>query len=156
MKPFIAPLKNSNKMPYVIGIALLIPITVVAFALGLPSFMDFRARQTSAEAKLNVRQLCRLQLRHHEQQRSWIKAGPLPSPMPKNDAVEFPADAAFDAMGFSPGKVRYQYEVTVEPEVVRCTARGDQDGDGVLATFSIAILKDSREITAIDIVDELE
>lgn len=147
---------TENRVFVVIALVGAIMVATFAVALGLPGFQTFRARQRSAEPKFNVRQLCRLVLRHHEQQHVWRDAGPLPTPMPKEGAVPFPDDEAFTAFGFSPGKVRYQYEVKVEPEVVRCTARGDQDGDGVMATFSIAILKDSREITAIDVVDELE
>lgn len=148
--------KSSNRFLWAVGVGVLVPVFIYLIAMGPAGVSQFFARRRSAEAKLNVRQLCRLALRHHEQQKLWRNAGPLPTPMPKGEAVAFPDDEAFKALGFEPGKVRYQYEVKVESEVVRCSARGDLDGDGVLASFSIAILKDSREITAIDIDDELE
>lgn len=151
-----SPRRSGGRLLLFIALGALVPIGVVMLALGPKGFTDFRARQKSAEAKLNVRQLCRLALRHHEQQKVWLEAGPLPNPVPTGDAVPFPEDAKFAALGFKPGKVRYQYEVKLEPEVIRCTARGDLNADGVLSNFTIAILPDSREITAIDIDNELE
>ena len=157
-----SPGSKSSKLMWGIAAGFTLPIIIFLTAVGVPGFQSFRARQWSAEAKLNVRQLCRLTLRLHERERVWREAGPLPDPMPKGgERVLFGAYKAFTEIGFTPHKVRYQYEVKLQREgekivLIRCMARGDQDGDGVLATFAVGVIPESKELTAIDITDELE
>lgn len=104
-----------------------------------------RAQRRSLEPSLNARQLCQLAGAHHARTGQWVAAGPFPAHLPAvGETVAFQPDEGFRALGFSPGVVRFQYAVEVERQgdavrSVRCSARGDADGDGVPAVFSLAV-----------------
>ncbi|MFL5319868.1 MAG: hypothetical protein ACJ790_09435, partial [Myxococcaceae bacterium] len=123
-----------HRLPYIVAAIALVPICSYLIATGLGGG-KFLLRQKAAEAKLNVRLLARMVVRHHEQEHEWRAAGPTPATVPGPEAVPFQTDASWDALGFNPGKVYYQYEIQLSKEGdhvtgVRAVAHGDLDGDG--------------------------
>jgi hypothetical protein len=100
----------------------------------------------TAEARVNVLNLCGDVQAYRDEHGTYLVAGPTPREVPRGgEAAPFPHDEAFERIGFNPGpEVRYQYEVMVqadpvgEPEVT-CFARGDLDGDGQLSVFRVTL-----------------
>ena len=100
----------------------------------------------STEARVNVIALCDAVQMYRSESGVFLAAGPTPGEVPKGgQSVPFPADEAFQKLGFAPGTaVRFQYQVVVredpvgEPEVT-CYARGDQDGDGQNSVYSVTL-----------------
>lgn len=98
------------------------------------------------EARVNVIALCDAVQMYRSESGEFLQAGPTPKEVPKGgQLVPFPADEAFQKLGFAPGTaVRFQYQVVVkedpvgEPEVT-CYARGDQDGDGQNSIYSVTL-----------------
>ncbi|KFE60826.1 hypothetical protein [Hyalangium minutum] len=98
------------------------------------------------EARVNVIALCDAVQMYRSESGQFLSAGPTPKEVPKGgQPVPFPADEAFQKLGFAPGTaVRFQYQVVVkedpvgEPEVT-CYARGDQDGDGQNSVYSVTL-----------------
>lgn len=98
------------------------------------------------EARVNVIALCDAVQMYRSESGEFLQAGPAPKEVPKGgQPVPFPADEAFQKLGFAPGTaVRFQYQVVVkespvgEPEVT-CYARGDQDGDGQNSVYSVTL-----------------
>lgn len=152
-------MKTSWKWGLAVGAGLTLPILAFVVALGIPSG-NFGLRRTAAEAKLNVRLLCRQVVRYREQQGEWLAAGPEPKTIPAQP-VRFVANPEFQKLGFDPGEVRYQYQVEVakdgdQVKTVRCIARGDLDGDGVQSQFFIYLNSANKEIGQLETVEELE
>lgn len=100
----------------------------------------------STEARVNVIALCDAVQMYRSESGVFLAVGPTPGEVPKGgQSVPFPADEAFQKLGFAPGTaVRFQYQVVVkedpvgEPEVT-CYARGDQDGDGQNSVYSVTL-----------------
>ncbi|WP_317987923.1 hypothetical protein [Hyalangium gracile] len=100
----------------------------------------------SDEARINVIALCDAVQMYRSESGVFLAAGPTPREVPRGgQPMPFPADEAFEKLGFAPGTaVRLQYQVVVredpvgEPEVT-CYARGDQDGDGQNSVYSVTL-----------------
>lgn len=153
--------KKGSRLPYIVAAILLVPVLGYTIATGLGGG-TFGLRQKAAEAKLNVRLLARAAVKYHEQSREWRGAGPTPSTIPGRDAVPFQTNEDWDALGFNPGKARYQYQLQLTTDAegkvlgVRAVAKGDLDDDGTLATYSIWVNPSTRDIGQIEMENELE
>ena len=115
---------------------------IVVIVIGIGGiFLSRSSRQRELralefEGKAGAKALCSAVSEFHQSRGVWIQAGPAPRTIPDPAGIAFPQVKEFQQLGFDPGRVRFQYEVRGDGEGRECIARGDPDGDGVVAVFT--------------------
>lgn len=144
--PAAAPLQKRRPARLILAVAafVLVVASGVALLVLLPRYRAYQARSANEEAGRQLYTLCSNVAALHDETGHWSAAGPAPRDVPRGSAVPFPKDATFEKLQFDPGKTRYQYQVLVDGNPdgdahVRCVARGDLDGDGVLSEATLDI-----------------
>lgn len=119
-------------------------------AVTVPSYDTLLRRSRAAEAPAMIHAIAHAELQHLRDRGSYVACPPaggiadLPGP--------FPDAPCWRALGVRVSdEVRYRYGVEVTGGTFVVTAEGDQDGDGVLARFTL----DGRTLH-LEVEDELE
>lgn len=124
--------------------ALLVVAAGVTTLLLMPRYRAYQARTFRAEAGRQLYTLCSSVAALHDESGHWTAAGPAPREVPRGAEVPFPKDSTFERLQFDPGRTRYQFQVIVEGNPdgdakVRCIARGDLHGNGVVSEATLEI-----------------
>ncbi|MGC4122558.1 MAG: hypothetical protein QM765_49885 [Myxococcales bacterium] len=137
--------KKSGGLSWVVVLAIIaagsVPCLGILAAIAIPNFIKFQLRSKASEAVINLSAIRTAEVAYQGEHERYVAAGPVPAQVPGKMKQEFVADDGFKALGWSPeGRVYYQYEVKVTgPKSVVVTARGDIDGDGKVAEYSVEI-----------------
>lgn len=99
----------------------------VAVAVNLSSSAREHAdHRLEIEGRAGVRALCAAVKATHPARPRPL--GPVPASIPTGEAFDFPADPAFNGIGFAPPRGHFQYEVRERDGGAICVARTSIDG----------------------------
>ena len=129
-----------------VELMIVVAIMAILAAIAIPSYLRFQIRARESEARINLAAVRTCEEAYKAENDAYIACTANPSAWAAGAAATKPISwdtgvAGWDDIGFEPdGDVRYQYAVAETTNInldYTATARGDVDGDGTAAVFTV-------------------